>query len=346
MNIRIRATIVVLIGATLLGSMGAWGRAVYRFEGDPMLVVTWRALIGVVVLAGILALSRPTLLRVPWSAIPFFLVYGFFGVTLNFWSYFSAVKHTTLAVAITLLYTYPMFVTLFSALWLGERLTRVKLAAAALTVLGAALVAQIHEAEFLRLNLRGILFGLLTGLSMAVYSILGKRAVARYAPWTVVLYAFAGGALFLVLGSGAWPSRGTRVPDRWLGLDRRPGADSQPRRLRAVHPGPAGSARQPGERDRHLGGRHRRPPGLAPLRRAPHPDATPRRRLGVHRHRLDPARQGLIASPGTGGYTEPQITPIAQISRIRSGYASARADASMFICVIRGICGFPEEVLQ
>ena len=202
MNIRIRATIVVLIGATLLGSMGAWGRAVYRFEGDPMLVVTWRALIGVVVLAGILALSRPTLLRVPWSAIPFFLVYGFFGVTLNFWSYFSAVKHTTLAVAITLLYTYPMFVTLFSALWLGERLTRVKLAAAALTVLGAALVAQIHQAEFLRLNLRGILFGLLTGLSMAVYSILGKRAVARYAPWTVVLYAFAGGALFLVLGSG------------------------------------------------------------------------------------------------------------------------------------------------
>jgi len=202
MNIRIRATIVVLIGATLLGSMGAWGRAVYRFEGDPMLVVTWRALIGVVVLAGILALSRPTLLRVPWSAIPFFLVYGFFGVTLNFWSYFSAVKHTTLAVAITLLYTYPMFVTLFSALWLGERLTRVKLAAAALTVLGAALVAQVHQAEFLRLNLRGILFGLLTGLSMAVYSILGKRAVIRYAPWTVVLYAFAGGALFLALGSG------------------------------------------------------------------------------------------------------------------------------------------------
>jgi drug/metabolite transporter, DME family len=50
---------------------------------------------------------------------------------------------------------------------------------------------------------------------MAVYSILGKRAVVRYAPWTVVLYAFAGGALFLVLGSGpgllaarAYPSLG------------------------------------------------------------------------------------------------------------------------------------------
>lgn len=202
MSVCIRATLVVLIGATLLGSMGAWGRAVYRFEGDPMVVVTWRAVIGVAALAIVLAATRPALLRIPFAAVPFFLAYGFFGVTLNFWAYFSAVKYTTLAVAITLLYTYPMFVALFSAIWLGERLTRTKFAAAALTVLGSALVAQIHEAEFLRVNLRGILFGLLTALSMAVYTILGKRALARYAPWTVVLYAFAGGGLFLALGSG------------------------------------------------------------------------------------------------------------------------------------------------
>jgi drug/metabolite transporter (DMT)-like permease len=203
MTTRVRATITVLAGATLLGSMGAWGRAAYRFEPDPMVVVTWRAIIGVAVLATLLAATRPALLRIPLRAVPFFLAYGFFGVTVNFWAYFSAVKHTTLAVAITLLYTYPMFVTFFSALWLGERLTRRKLAAASLTALGSALVAQVHEAEFLRLNLQGILFGLVTAISMAVYSILGKRAVARYAPWTVVLYAFAGGGLFLAAGSGS-----------------------------------------------------------------------------------------------------------------------------------------------
>lgn len=217
MSTHLRATAAVLIGATLLGSMGAWGRAAYRFESDPMVVVTWRALIGVAALAGVLAATRPALLRIPLPAIPFFLAYGFVGVTLNFWAYFSAVKYTTLAVAITLLYMYPMFVTLFSALFLGERLTRKKLAAAALTLLGSALVARMHEAEFLRLNLRGILFGLLTGLSMAVYSILGKRAVARHAPWTVVLYAFAGGALFLVLGSGRGLSAAWTYPaEAWL----------------------------------------------------------------------------------------------------------------------------------
>ena len=59
----VRAVISVLIGATLLGSLGAWARAVYRYEGDPMTVVTWRALFGAAALAGLLAVFRPELLR-------------------------------------------------------------------------------------------------------------------------------------------------------------------------------------------------------------------------------------------------------------------------------------------
>jgi drug/metabolite transporter (DMT)-like permease len=198
-----RAAVIVLVGATLLGSMGAWGRIIYRYEGDPMTVVTWRALIGAAVLAVILGLVRPRLLRIRPRDLPFFAVYGFVGITMNFWAYFSAVKFTTLAVAITLLYTYPAFVVLLSAAFLRERLTRAKVEAILLTLLGAALVAQVHQAEWFRLNLRGILFGLTCGLSMATYSIFGKRALARYAPWTVVLYAFAAGSLCLALMSGS-----------------------------------------------------------------------------------------------------------------------------------------------
>jgi drug/metabolite transporter (DMT)-like permease len=199
----LRPVLTVLAGATLLGSLGAWGRAIYRFEPDPMVVVTWRALIGAGALAAALGLCWPALLRVRPRDLPFFLLYGFVGVALNFWLYFSAVKYTSLAVAITLLYTYPAFVAVLSALFLGEPLTRAKAGAIGLTLVGSALVAQVHQTEVLRLNLTGILFGVLTGLSMAAYSILGKRALGRYAPWTVVLYAFATGALFLAAGSGA-----------------------------------------------------------------------------------------------------------------------------------------------
>jgi len=197
-----RAAITVLVGATLLGSMGAWGRTIYRYEPNPMTVVTWRALIGAGALALVLAIARPQLLRIRPRDLAFFALYGFVGVTMNFWAYFSAVKFTTLAVAITLLYTYPVFVALLSALFLGERLTRTKVGAILVTLLGSACVAQVHQAEWFRLNLRGILFGLVSALSMATYSIFGKRALARYAPWTVVFYAFAAGGVFLAAMSG------------------------------------------------------------------------------------------------------------------------------------------------
>lgn len=197
-----RPIIAVLTGATLLGSLGAWGRAIFRYEGNPMTVVTWRALIGAVVLAGLLAILRPNLLRIRPRDILFFALYGFLAVTLNFWAYFSAVKFTALAVAITLLYTYPAFVALFSPLFLGERLTATKVVGVAVTLLGSALVSQVYQADLIRVNLRGLLFGLLAGITAATYSIFGKRALARYSPWTVVLYAFAAGGLFLALLSG------------------------------------------------------------------------------------------------------------------------------------------------
>jgi drug/metabolite transporter (DMT)-like permease len=198
-----RAVLSVLAGATLLGSLGFWGRMVFRFEPDPMLVVTWRALIGAAGLALILGLTRPRLLQIRPRDVLFFSLLGFVGITLNFWFYFSAFKFTTLAVAITLLYTYPAFVALLSTIFLRERLTAKKIVAVVVALAGSALVAQVHQAEWLRLNLRGVLFGLLAGLTAASYSIFGKRAMSRYPPWTVILYAFLAGGLFLAVGSGS-----------------------------------------------------------------------------------------------------------------------------------------------
>ena len=212
-----RAAASVLVGATLLGSMGAWGRTIYHYEPDPMTVVTWRAVIGAIGLALLLAAIRPRLLRIASRDLFFFALLGFVGVTLNFWTYFSAVKFTTLAVAITLLYTYPAFVALLSSAFLGEHLTRTKIGAVTLTLLGSALMARVHQADWLQLNLRGILFGLLAGITAASYSLFGKRALARYQPWTVVLYAFAAGGLFLAAMSGPGLLRAVHYPAvAWL----------------------------------------------------------------------------------------------------------------------------------
>jgi drug/metabolite transporter (DMT)-like permease len=198
----IRASLLVLVGATLLGSLPAWGRALYRHGLDPLAVVTWRALFAAGILLIILAALRRDLLAVRPRDLPFFAAYGFLAVTLNFLAYFSAVKYTTMAVAVILLYTYPAFVTVLSAALLGERLTARKGWALLLTFAGTVLVIQVYQPAALRVNLRGILWGLAAGITAALYSLFGKKALGRYSPFTVVLYAFGVGGIFLALWRG------------------------------------------------------------------------------------------------------------------------------------------------
>ena len=293
--------------------MGAWGRTIYRYEPNPMTVVTWRALIGAATLAAVLAIVRPQLLRIRPRDLPFFALYGFIGVTMNFWAYFSAVKFTTLAVAITLLYTYPAFVALLSAIFLGERLTGTKVGAIAVTLLGSALVAQVHRADWFLLNLRGILFGLVSGLSMATYSIFGKRALARYDPWTVVLYAFAAGSLCLAAMSGPRLLQAVSYPAvAWLwilGLALVPSLGGYALYTIGLRDLPASQASIIATWEVVTAA------FLGWLIFSEHLAAHPVCRCctRVFRHRLDPARRGLIASRPPEGYTYLQITQITPI---------------------------------
>ena len=216
-DVTTRASALVLVGATLLGSLPAWGRAIYRTEPDPLRVVTWRALFATGLLLLVLAAVRRDLLSIRLRDLPFFAVYAFLAVTLNFLAYFSAVKHTSIAVAVILLYTYPAFVAVLSALFLAERLTREKALALLITLAGAALVIQVHQPAALRLNARGIAWGLAAGITAALYSIFGKKALGRYSPFTVVLYAFGLGGIFLALWAGPASLVGAQYPpSAWL----------------------------------------------------------------------------------------------------------------------------------
>ncbi len=217
MRAETRAGILVLAGATLLGSLPAWGRALYGYGLDPLTVVTWRALLAAGLLLLALALLRRDLLPVRPRDLPFFVAYGFLAVTLNFLAYFSAVKYTSIAVAVILLYTSPAFVTVLSAIFLGERVTARKAGALLLTFAGSVLVIQAFQPAALRLNLRGILWGVAAGITAALYSLFGKQALRRYNPFTIVLYAFGLGGVFLALLRGPVALTGLRHPGSvWL----------------------------------------------------------------------------------------------------------------------------------
>jgi len=195
----IKGYLLAAAAAVQWATLGLLGKFLYGYGADPLTVVAIRATIAFVTLALALAVAERRLLRLNSRHIPFFAIYGLIGVTFNYAAYFYALRWTTVATAVILLYTYPALVTLLSARFLGERMSPAKGLSLVLTFAGCFLVAQGYDLSALRLNLYGILFGLGAGASTAMYSLLGKKALQRYDPWTAVCYAFGFGALFLIL---------------------------------------------------------------------------------------------------------------------------------------------------
>jgi len=192
----------VILGASFLGTIGILARLIYVHEPDPLTVVTFRALIAFLLLFLTAIFVNPDWLRIKKKDFLFFAIYGLLSVSLCFILFFYAIKYTTVATATILLYTYPALVVLLSRFFLGEEFTRAKILALLLTFLGCVLVIQVYNPTLFKLNLKGVIYGLGAGLGAGLYSIFGKKGVARYSSFTVVTYAFGFGSFFLLLIRG------------------------------------------------------------------------------------------------------------------------------------------------
>ena len=115
---------------------------------------------------------------------------GVISVTFFNYCYFRTIMLTSLSTAAVLLYTAPVFVVLMSAVLFKEKLTKGKLAAAALAFLGCGFVSGIVGGD-VRLSLSGLLCGLGAGIGYAMYSIFSRYALARgYSSITISFYTF------------------------------------------------------------------------------------------------------------------------------------------------------------
>lgn len=204
--------------SSLWATLSILGKVLFSLQADPLVVLAWRMILATTVLGLILALARPRLLAVRSRDLPFFAVYGTVGA-VDYLLYFYTLQRTTVATAMILFYTSPALVTLLAALFFGEGLERVKLAALGLTLTGAFLVSGGYDPAVLQVNGPVVGLGLGAALMAAFYNLCARRAVSLYDPWTALFYAFIASALFLTLVSGPSVLNALAYPPRaWLAV--------------------------------------------------------------------------------------------------------------------------------
>lgn len=211
-----RAYACILAAAALWGMIGLWNRALMAGGFSPQTIVTVRNTGGLALLAAVFAVRDRSVFHVKREHLNYFFGTGVVSVLLFTLCYFSCQKLCSLAVASTLLYTAPAIVVVLSALLWKEPITKKKLIALALILVGCALVTGIFSGGQ-SVTLTGVLLGLGAGFFYALYSIFGRYALRYYNSMTVTVwtFVFAGaGALFFIRPAELMVA--ARQPEMWL----------------------------------------------------------------------------------------------------------------------------------
>jgi drug/metabolite transporter (DMT)-like permease len=90
----------------------------------------------------------------------------------------------------------PVFILLYSAAFMKEKISVTKGVSLLLAVAGCALVAGVYEVDFLKLNLAGVAWGLMSAVFFSFYTLYGQAGLKRYSAMTLFAYASGFGALF------------------------------------------------------------------------------------------------------------------------------------------------------
>ncbi len=151
-------TICVLLSSSLFATTGTITKHLVQGYGlQPLTVAAVRITLAALMLFGLLAVLDRKLLRIQARDIPLFLLFGLIPVAgfQACWAY--AVSLIDVGVATVLNYTSPAWAVIFAWPLLGERLNRRKGVALLLTAAGVALIVRIFDAQFLSLNMVGLL---------------------------------------------------------------------------------------------------------------------------------------------------------------------------------------------
>lgn len=189
-----------LLGAIFLSTTSILIRHMTLTYQIPALILAfWRDVFMVATLIPVFWFINKQLLKIKRVHLGFLILYGLIVAFFNsFWT--LSVSINGAAVATVLVYCSAGFTVLLGWWLLKESLTWIKLVAVVLSLSGCVLVAEAYDPALWNTNFAGIMTGILSGLSYAAYSLMGRSASQRgLSPWTTLLYSFGFAGIFLLV---------------------------------------------------------------------------------------------------------------------------------------------------
>jgi len=183
------AILLVIASAACFGTVGVLTLLAYEHGARPLPILAWRFAIAAAVMAGYLALVRPTALRIGSGDLGRFALLSVTGYGAASLCFFFALQHASASIVAVLLYTYPALIVAVEAVVARRWPSRAAVAGIALTFAGCALVVGVLEQD-LRVDATGIVLALGAGVAYAMFTMLSDRLVPGRSRIVVMTYMF------------------------------------------------------------------------------------------------------------------------------------------------------------
>lgn len=188
--------------AAFTGRLPLAGQALHPI--DPLILSQSRTSFSFIVLLLALLFRGPAQLRVPGRDLSQMLWLGVLGVAASNYFYYLAIQRTSVATAIILQYTAPVWVLLYAVVRGMQKATAKRVAAVALALLGIALVIGVVGSSQFRLDRLGVTAALIAAFSFTFYNVAGHSVLARYDRWIVLFYVILSASLFWLIINPPW----------------------------------------------------------------------------------------------------------------------------------------------
>ena len=187
---------MVAAAGILWGTIGPQVKILLNYQLSVQAIVLWRMIFAVLILFPFIFFTNRKALKLDLKGLIHISLIGicsqfFFNVL-----YFSAIQKTTVATAVTLLYTAPIFIAIMARIFYKELFTPFKTVALFLCIGGCFFAATGGSMDTLKLNLPGVLMGVGAGFTFALLTILSKAIINKYHPLTIIAYSIGFGLLF------------------------------------------------------------------------------------------------------------------------------------------------------
>jgi drug/metabolite transporter (DMT)-like permease len=214
----LRGYLFIASAAFLWGVSAVLGRAAFTgrlpFLGtfrsiDPLILSQTRTTFSLLVLLPILVVSQGwQRIWLPARDLIYCFVLGTLGVAVSNYFYYVAIQRTSVATAIIVQYTAPVWVLLYVVVRGQQKLSLQKVIAVALAVTGIALVIGIVGSKLnggaLSLDSYGLFAALIASFSFAFYNVGGHRILARHDRWRVLVWILTAAAAFWIVVNPPW----------------------------------------------------------------------------------------------------------------------------------------------